>query len=106
MRYRPPRFDCDFPLEVRLPVGLVSAVMKNVNSHGAKLTGIAGARVGDVCAMTIDGGRVFANVVWVTDGDGGAAFHRALSQRQLHLVLSTAPAVPDSSGAPQPDAVG
>ena len=86
MKHRRRRYVCEHPVKVTATGTTIGAVICNVTSGGAKLSGVDGLEEGDTCTLALDRVPVPAVVRWVARDSAGLTFEQSLTQRQLERV--------------------
>jgi hypothetical protein len=86
MHPRDQRFECEFPVEIRLPDGEVWAVIRDVGIGGAQIEGASGMRTGQGCTLILEGRRMPATVAWSRGGRCGVKFQRRLLPEEFDLI--------------------
>lgn len=86
MKYRPHRYNTQYPVEVRTPAGQQKAKVLDVNNTGARLEGLSDVQRGNKVQLNILSLRVDAIVQWVAGGRVGLTFRPQITNDQVDIL--------------------
>lgn len=83
MQYRQHRYPTEFPINLRTPIGPQKVTVSDVNSAGARLSGIHNLNRGDKLGINLLSHQVEAIVRWVCHDRAGIVFRPQISEDQV-----------------------
>jgi hypothetical protein len=83
MQYRSHRYPTTFPVALQTRMGVQRAQVTDVNTTGARISGVWGIGRGDKVQLTILNQRVDGVVRWMANGTMGIVFRPALTDSQV-----------------------
>lgn len=83
MKYRPHRYNTQYPIDLSTPAGPQRAKVIDVHNGGARLEGLHDLQRGDKLQLDILSIRVDAVVQWVNGDRAGISFRPQISNDQV-----------------------
>lgn len=86
MRYRPHRYQTQFPIALRTPSGPQRGEVLDVNNAGARIAGLHNLQQGDTIELELLSDRIEAIVQWACGTRAGVTFRPRITNRQLDML--------------------
>ena len=102
MKYRTHRYNTEYPIDMRTPVGCQKCKVLDVHNAGARVTGMQHLRRGDKVRMKILSQDINAVVQWVSGMRAGISFRPQISDELVDLLRYRQ----DKSNRTHPGAIG